>query len=353
MARSKDPIKYWQDREKQKLLGQLNKQQKLEKLLKKEYDTAIKEINSDIAKLFIRYMEQNNLSYSEASKLLSSSEYKDWKYDLKGYIKKIEETGDPKILLELNTLAMKSRISRLEELFYQVDKQINNLYGEYHKGMTNFLDESVKESYYQTIYSVQKYFGQGNAFGMMDKEIVEDILKYPWCGKNYSSTIWDNRDKLKKVVRSEVTQMIIQGKGNKEVAERISSKLNGDFKHSLRIVNTEHSYIMGEATARAFEETGVEKYQFLATLDDKTCDGADGCQGLDLEIFDLKDRQVGVNASPIHPNCRCTEIPYLEDRNREDKTRSARVEDGKSYKVPATMSYKQWYKEHVIGMEEE
>ena len=41
--------------------------------------------------------------------------------------------------------------------------------------------------------------------------------------------------------------MIIQGKGNKEVAKRISSKMNVDFKYALRVVNTEHSHIMNEA----------------------------------------------------------------------------------------------------------
>ncbi|MGL5569623.1 MAG: minor capsid protein [Cetobacterium sp.] len=342
--KSKSNAKYWEDREVQVLKGQMKDLNKLEKMLKKEYDKALKEINASIAQLFIRYMEQNELSYSEASKLLSSKEYKEWKYDLNTYIKLIEDTGDPQVLLELNTLAMKSRISRLEELFYQVDKQVNNLYNEFHKEISTFLENSVKDSYYQSIYSVHKYLGYGSAFGLLDTDIVEDILKYPWCGKNFSSTIWDNRDKLKKVLRSELTQMIIQGKGAKDVAKSFAAKMGTDFKNAQRVINTEHSYIMNEASFKSYKETGVEKYQFLATLDDKT---SKICQKYDLEIIDLEKKKIGENFPPLHVNCRSTTIPYFPYEDGE--TRAARLPGGKTYSVPANVSYKTWYEEHVEG----
>jgi SPP1 gp7 family putative phage head morphogenesis protein len=266
--------------------------------------------------------------------------------DLKDYIKLIEETGDPQLLLELNTLAMKSRITRLEEMFYQVDKQVNDLYSEFHKNITIFLEDSVKDSYYQTIYSIQKYSGIGYSFSLIDDKVIRSILTYPWCGKNYSSTIWDNRDKLKKVLRSEMTQMIIQGKGNKEVAKRISSKMNVDFKYSLRIVNTEHAHIMNEASFEGYKESNVDKYQFLATLDTRT---SEKCRDYDLRIIDIDKKKIGENFPPLHPNCRSTTIPYFP--YMEGETRTARVPGGKTYDVPANMSYKTWYKEHVEGKE--
>lgn len=344
--KSKSNIEYWEDREVQKLKGQMKDLNKLEKLLRKEYAKASKEINNNIMHLFIKYMEDNELTYAQANQLLTSSEYKEWRMDLKDYIKLIEETGDPQLLLELNTLAMKSRITRLEEMFYQVDKQVNDLYSEFHKNITIFLEDSVKDSYYQTIYSIQKYSGIGYSFSLIDDKVIRSILTYPWCGKNYSSTIWDNRDKLKKVLRSEMTQMIIQGKGNKEVAKRISSKMNVDFKYSLRIVNTEHAHIMNEASFEGYKESNVDKYQFLATLDTRT---SEKCRDYDLRIIDIDKKKIGENFPPLHPNCRSTTIPYFP--YMEGETRTARVPGGKTYDVPANMSYKTWYKEHVEGKE--
>lgn len=339
---NKKNIKYWEEVEKKKLKKQTKNIDKIQKELKTQYIKAQKEINAKISDLYMRYMEQNELSFSEASKLLSSGEYKEWKKDLSQYIKLIEETGDPQLLLELNTLAMKSRISRLEEMFYQIDKQINSMYTDYNSNVEIFLKDSVKDSYYQSIYSVQKYFGQGSAFGLLDDDLIQTVISYPWSGRNFSGVIWENRDKLKRTVKNEITQMVIQGKSSKDVAKNIANKLNTDFKHAIRVVNTEHSYIMSEASAKAYEETGVEYYQFISTLDNKT---SEVCQRIDLKIFKLEDRTVGVNASPMHPNCRSTEVPYFEDE--EGETRIARGLDGKTYQVPSNMNYEEWYNKHV------
>ena len=114
--------KYWEAREKQKLKDQLKDVKKLENELKKAFAKASKDIEREIFSLFTKYAEDNNLNYAQASQLLTSKEFKQWRYDLKGYMKLIEQTGDEQLLLELNTLAMKSRISRLEEMLYQVTK---------------------------------------------------------------------------------------------------------------------------------------------------------------------------------------------------------------------------------------
>ena len=37
--------------------------------------------------LFIKYMEDNELTYAQANQLLTSNEYKEWRMDLKDYIK--------------------------------------------------------------------------------------------------------------------------------------------------------------------------------------------------------------------------------------------------------------------------
>ena len=119
---------YWENREKEKLNEQLRDVKKLERELKREFTKALKDIEKEIISLFIKYSEDNRLSYAEASKFLSLKEFKEWRYDLKEYIKLIEQTNDEKLLLELNTLAMKSRISRLEEMLYQVNKHIEGIF---------------------------------------------------------------------------------------------------------------------------------------------------------------------------------------------------------------------------------
>jgi SPP1 gp7 family putative phage head morphogenesis protein len=334
---------YWVKREKLKLKDGLKDIKSLEDELKRVFAKASKDIEKEIFALFIKYAKDNDLTYKEASRLLTSSEFKEWRYDLAEYMKLIEETDDEKLLLELNTLAMKSRISRLEEMFYEVNKTIDDTFKTVENRVYNLLEGTISKNYYTTMYDLHKYVGVGASFAKVDTELVKSILSFPWSGMNYSQRIWKNRDKLKEVIKEEITQMVIQGKGSREVAKALSKRMDVSLENAKRLINTEHSYVMGEATYRAYDEFGVEKYQFLATLDNRT---SKICQSLDLKIFNLNERCVGVNASPMHPRCRSTEIPYTKE---DGGGRFARDSKGKGITVPANMKYDEWYDTFVRG----
>ena len=333
---------YWEKREAYKLKKGLKDLKKIEKELVEEYKKAMNEIGKEISNLFYKYADDNNLSYSDAKKYLNSSEFREFKRDLKSYMKLIEETGDEELLLELNTLATKSRISRLEEMFYQCNKYINEVYEGTNKKLAEVYNGTIKDTYYQTIFDIHKSIGVGVSFSYIDNDMIKEILAFPWSGRHYSERLWSNRTKLKNAMVEELTQMIIQGKGVKETSRALSKKLDADYKNCLRLIHTEHSYFMGEATAKAYEELDVEMYQYSSALDKRTCEH---CGALDGEIFKLIDRTVGVNASPLHPLCRCTELPYVEDNY---STRFARDEKGKGIEVPNTMTFKEWAKIYKI-----
>ena len=329
---------YWEKREAYKLKKGLKDIKKIEKELLKSYKEAMNEIGKEISNLFYKYAKDNNLSYSDAKKYLNSSEFREFKYDLKTYMKLIEETGDEELLLELNTLAMKSRITRLEEMFYQCGKYINEVYENTNKRLTVAYSSTIKDNYYQTIFDIHKSIGVGVSFSYIDNDMIKEILAFPWSGRSYSQNLWINRTKLKNAMVQELTQMIIQGKGVKETSKALSKRLEADYKNCLRLIHTEHSYFMSEATAKAYEELEVEYYQYSSALDKRTCES---CGALDGETFKLVDRKVGVNASPLHPMCRCTELPYVEDNI---STRFARDAKGKGIEIPSSMTYKEWAK---------
>ena len=333
---------YFAKREAYKLKKGLKDLKKVEKELVKAYKKAMDEIGKEISNLFYKYAKDNNLSYSDAKKYLNSKEFKEFKHDLKSYIKLIEEIGDEELLLELNTLAMKSRISRLEEMFYQCGKYINEVYESTNNRLQIAYSSTIKDNYYQTIYDIHKAIGVGASFSYIDNDTIKEILAFPWSGRHYSSRLWSNRTKLKNAMVEELTQMLIQGKGVKETSKALSKRLDADLKNCIRLIHTEHSFFMGESTAKAYEEMNVEKYQFLATLDNRT---SEICQKLDGKVFNLKDRVVGVNASPMHPRCRSCEIPYIDN---DYSTRFARDSKGKRIEIDSSMTYKEWAKIYKV-----
>ena len=342
MSKNLSNEEHWTKREAYKLKKGLKDLKKIEKELVKEYKKAMDNIGKEISNLFYKYAKDNNLSYSDAKKYLNSSEFREFKRDLKSYMKLIEEYADDELLLELNTLAMTSRISRLEEMFYQCGKYINEVYESTNKRLQIAYSSTIKDNYYQTIYDIHKAIGVGASFSYIDNDMIKEILAFPWSGRHYSQRLWSNRTKLKNAMIEEFTQMLIQGKGVKETSKALSKRLDADLKNCIRLIQTEHSYFMGESTAKAYNELGVEKYQFIATLDKRT---SEICQSLDGKIFDLKDRVVGVNASPMHVSCRSCEIPYIEN---DYSTRFARDSKGKRIEIDSSMTYKEWAKIYKV-----
>lgn len=288
---------YWAKREAYKLKKGLKDLKKIEKELVDEYKKAMNEIGKEISNLFYKYAKDNNLSYSDAKKYLNSSEFKEFKRDLKSYMKLIEETGDEELLLELNTLAMKSRISRLEEMFYQCGKYINEVYESTNKRLQIAYSSTIKDNYYQTIYDIHKAIGVGVSFSYIDNDMIKEILAFPWSGRHYSQRLWSNRTKLKNAMVEELTQMLIQGKGVKETSKALSKRLDADLKNCIRLIQTEHAYFMETASQKAYDELDIDKYKILATLDKRT---SKICQDLDGEVFNVKDAVVGVNMPPFH-----------------------------------------------------
>lgn len=333
---------YWIKREEEKLNIGIKDCTKLAKELEKHYKLAYKEIEKEINNLFEKYATDNGLTYAEATKYLTGNEFKIWRTDIKGYLKMIED--NPELLLELNTLAMKSRITRWEALQYEIDKQLNDLTITTEKETKELLTDTLKDNYNRNVFNISKKAGFVANFSGINNKTVERVLSYPWSGSNYSDRIWENKRLLSKTIKNEMTQMIIRGESSKKVVARVSEKMNTSYKNAVRLVQTEHSYVMEQANKITYEDLKVEKYQFLATPDERTCKV---CGNLDLKIFNVKDMIPGKNCSPLHPSCRCTSLLYYEDEDDENSTRFARDKNGKRIEIPSNMTFNEWKKKYI------
>ena len=112
-----------------------------------------------------------------------------------------------------------------------------------------------------------------------------------------------------------------------------------------RLVLTEQAYFTSIAQKDAYAELDVEEFEFVGTLDGKTCGD---CGELDGQHFPMKDMMPGVNAAPMHPFCRCTTAPYCDDEFTIGK-RIAKDKDGEYYEVPEKMTFDEWKETFVDG----
>ena len=231
--------------------------------------------------------------------------------DVGSYIKTInnesvDEKAREKLELEYNTLAMKTRISRLEELTYRFNKNLDTLFFVTHRAVKELLEKSVTKSY-NSAHTLKR------DPSLRDKKLYK-ILEQPWSGANYSANIWNNRDKLAGIAQNEITKGIYQGKSAKKISKNISERLDASMKDIERVVRTESKHARNEASAQAYIDMGYEWYMFSSHTEGKSSERTcERCRKINEEKYRFDKRVVGENFPPLHPNCRCTIIPIMND----------------------------------------
>lgn len=263
------------------------------------YDETANQLELEINAMFQKYAIDNKLTDAEASKLLTGSEYSKWRKGIDEYIK--EADGDSRTLLELNTLSAKARISRKEQLLSNVYRNMLTLSGETEVKLNNLLGDIYKTNYYRNCYDVQSMIGVAFPVAKIDNRTLQRILEYPWSGKRFSESVWENTDKLAALARRELTLGFMSGASVQNMAKSINDVMGKGRYAAERLARTESSYFSNQGAKDSYREMGIEEYTYLGG-------GCEICEALNGASFPLEEGEPGVNMPPMHPNCKCTII---------------------------------------------
>lgn len=316
--------------------------------MEKKYRDAEQTIQAKINAWYGRFAVNNNISMSEARKWLNDKELDELKWNVEQYIKYGKQNAiDGKWAKELEDASAKFHISRLEALKLECRQQIEQLTGGMMDDVDAVLQDTYKEGYYRSLYEVQKGVSVGFDVAALDTNLVKRIVNKPWHidGSDFSSSIWNNKAKLLGVIDKEISKMVLTGSSPEKTIRAIQNQMHTSKSNAQRLVLTESAYFTTRAQADSYDELGVELYEVNATLDKRTCDF---CGSFDGKKFLVAEMEVGVNAPPFHPRCRCTTYPYDEDSDVFGVgTRAARDENGKTVTVPGDMTFEEWKKKFV------
>ena len=324
-------------------LGTINK-------LVNAYNRAMENIDKEIKIIYRNYAKDGVLSKSVLDKLLNAQQSKIYHDNLLKTINLMEDSDvKKKLLTKYNAPAYASRISRFEELRTNIDIELKKM-----ANIENFVTQEhyknvIEEGYYRSIYEVQKYSGIGFDFSKIDNRTVNAILAEKWVdSSNFSERIWKNNEKLNKYLSDNLLGDYLSGKNVNKMSSELAETMNVGLYNATTLIRTETAHFANESEMLAYEELEIEKYRFIATLDNVTCKH---CAELDNKVFSLKDRQAGKNYPPIHPNDRCTTVAEFDDDVTEGLQRRAKDENGKSIIVPQEMDYKEWKEKYVTNID--
>ena len=307
-------------------------------------------INNEIRKIFNAFQLDNGLSEAEARRILNHLPDSETLNSIRSVISGIADPAHWQELLSLlNAPAYAHRIQRLEQLQADIDRQAEQL-GSFEQSVTQKrYMELADEAYNRTIFDLQKGTGIGFSFLRMPRSRIEEVLRNNWSGKLFSERIWGRSEEINRRLKEELLTGFMTGRSYRKTAQAIEECMEVGAMEARRLVRTESTYVANMAEAESYKECGIERYKFVATLDMRT---SAVCQALDGETFPVSEAVPGTNMPPMHPWCRSTTIAVIDDAVTEGWTRIARdPETGKTYRVPADMTYAEWKNSLTTGVE--
>lgn len=317
------------------------------------FDKAERQIQAQIEAWYARYASNNGITLAEARKQLSAAELKELQWDVQEYIKYGQENAmNQQWMKELENASARFHISRLEALKLRTQQSLEVAFGNELDSLDGMVKRLYQSGYYHTCFEVQKGFNIGWEIGQIDERKLQKVISKPWAadGKTFSDRVWQSKTTMVNELHQQMTRTIIHGKAPDEAIKALSKYVSGKTKNAKynagRLVMTEQAFISSAAQKDAFNDLDVEEFEIVATLDSHT---SEICREMDGKHFPMKDFQPGVTAPPFHVWCRSTTVPYFDDEWGRSGERAARGEDGKTYYVPADMTYPEWEKAMIDG----
>ncbi|NJJ99908.1 minor capsid protein [Enterococcus faecalis] len=329
-------LSYWQKRLLQIAVERDQDDNKYIREMEQRYDLLAKSLKKNIDDWVARYANEHRISFDEANAVLAKDELKNWKMSLSEFKRKAIKGG---YLQELNEEYFRSRISRAEQLqrqlYFQLAEQANNESSE----MSSHLLKQLDSMFLKTVYEITDRGQVPVQFASYNTRALKVAINKPWMGSNFSKRIWRNHLKVlpEKLARS-MSIGIINGWSTDKIVDDMMKGVDKQLRNRMiSLVQTESAHIAEVATDNAMKETGVEDWEWLATLEVHTCSI---CASLDGEVFSIEDKSAPV--IPAHPNCRCTKIPVIvgwQSSKRWQRDPETGVGEIKSHK-----SFNEWKK---------
>lgn len=274
------------------------------------YRDAFRSIEKEVNDFMMKYAVDHKLDYATVTQMLTP-------IDLAEYNEKIQElhamyrdTKSEYIKIEIERLKARSKITRLRALQDAINVELCKVTHEFQMTLEDTLIGLFSDQYAKAC-ELMGVMAPG-----IPREAIIKIIEYPYAGRMYSDNIWRNKDNLVNFINQEITVGIIRGESIQKIARRLRNETKADTLRlaqswAERLVRTEINYAMNQAHLKGYKDSGVvEKYEFLAAHDKRT---SKLCRDLDGEMFELSKAVVGENYPPMHPNCRSTVVPVLED----------------------------------------
>lgn len=312
---------YWSKRL-QELDASLSKDEKqLFSELSKYYEQEYAALDKEIAAYYAKYGEENVIAFRTLLLELPDADKQLLLQNMDEFAKQYPEFAE--LLPVRESIYKLNRLEGLQTSIVLQQLKIGAI--EQAKFREHFEKQALKYANYAA-----EQLGFGTNFYRIDSEMLQVVIGNPWCnGKDFSERIWANREALAQTLQNEIANGLIRGEDYRTMSRILQQKFeNTSQKQAERLVFTEDTYLSNEAKIRPFERNAAyTHYEYLCVEDHRTCET---CRALSGQTFEISKRNAGLNFPPMHPWCRCTVMPVVEDLATIKRRLNADSGSGKS-----------------------
>lgn len=302
----------------------------------KIYQKAYKTITERITAFSEKYAKDGKLPLFLANFVLSFGEKKEFFNNVEKFKKKYPEHED-KVAVSANPTRIEALTTENKMTMIDVTEKVNHKIEMHLKG-------TYQETYLERKFKYAKETGKEPVIKpeRLDENVIDDIISRTFDGKRFSERIWGlNMDRVVGKVEHLVRDSLARDIPPSDNAKVLAVEFQVARHRAVTVLQTETNNIQAEATMAEYEDDDVKRYKYLATLEVHTCPI---CGELDGKIFKVKDAKRGINYPTMHPHCRCTTVPAIEDVG----SRTAKdVVTGKTYNVKKGTTYEQWRQQQL------
>lgn len=298
---------YWQSRALENKLNIVENEEDYVRRISAIYDTANKQIEEKLGRIYARFAKENKLTLDEAYQILPKKMELEYKKDVMDYIDKAK-SGDTKWKKYLLNQSIMHKHSVLDQLRTEYRNVVYNIDMETTGG--KFLEKIYANANYHAQYSNNE-----ENFARVDQDKIKRLLEENWSGGgNFSNLIWKNKEQLVKALDDIVIRGLATGESFDKMADELSKRMGTAKSAAKRLIMTESARMENEGLLDYYKRTGVEYLEFIATLDMRT---SDICRAMDGELIPIAEARIGLNVPPLHPYCRSVVAPVYEDELEE------------------------------------
>ncbi len=292
---------YWQEREKNHALSKRQTDLERQREIERMYKQSIDNIENEIHRLYSRYGAVEGLSMQEAIKRIERADMDYLSRKAERYVK--DKDFSPQANREMKLYNLSMQINRLEYLKELIRLEVIALYDLEQHYFISKLNEDALDEYIRQMAITGHHVPT-------NKLDIHSLVNQSFKGATFSERIWGIQQKqLINTLENELIRGVSQGVNPKELARNLRKVIESDVANSERLLRTESARVMTEVQKDMHIRNGYELYEYIA--EPTACEL---CAELDGEIFIVKEMEIGINAPPIHPNCRCSTAAHYEDK---------------------------------------